>query len=107
LNDIITIKAKLKILTKEEGGKRKTGIASGYMPNHVFEFIEEKPLRTFIGQIVFEEKELIFPEDEKIVTVRFLKHGTIEKFISIGRKWWINEAYNKIGVAEILEVIPS
>ena len=102
-SDLITVKAKLKMKKTEDGG-RKTGFISGYRPNHVFEYKDGQLMQTYIGDIKFEGQDLIQPGEEKIVTVRFLLNQPIEKYMNVGRKWWIHEGPNVIGEAEIVEV---
>ncbi len=104
-SNIIEIKAKLTLYATQNGG-RKTGIKTGYRPNHVFEYKKNSTdfVKTYIGQIDF-EKEWILPSETEIVTVRFLKHQNISEMIQIGRIWWIHEGRNKFGEAEILELI--
>ena len=106
-SDIIEIKAKLTLYPTENDGRR-TGIKTGYRPNHVFEYKENSTefLNTYIGQIDF-EKELILPSETENVTVRFLKHGNINELLTIGRIWWIHEGHRKIGEAEIKEMIEN
>ncbi len=102
-DDLIVVKAKISMKTTEEGG-RQFGFKSGYRPNHVFEIPDNfKDLRTYIGDIQFNDQDLIKPGETKIVTVRFLKVPEIEKYIVVGQKWFINEALNTLGVGEILE----
>ncbi len=101
--DLIIVKAKITMKTTEEGG-RKSGFKSGYRPNHVFELPNDlRNLKTYIGDIQFEDQELIEPGETKIVTVRFLKVPEIEKYITEGRKWFINEASKTLGIGEILK----
>lgn len=101
---LIHVKTKLKMKSTDEGG-RKTGFLSGYRPNHVFEYNEIGTfVATFIGDIQFDEQEQIMPGEEKIVTVRFLFWLHVEKYLQIGRKWWIHEAGKCIGEAEMLEI---
>ena len=51
---LLTVKAKLKLKSTEEGG-RQTGFISGYRPNHVFEYKDNgQLLQTYIGDIIFE-----------------------------------------------------
>ncbi|WP_190313702.1 EF-Tu C-terminal domain-related protein [Sphingobacterium chuzhouense] len=103
-NDLIIVKAKVTMKTAEEGG-RKFGFKSGYRPNHVFELPEDlRNIETYIGDIQFDDQELIEPGETKIVTVRFLKVPKIETFIRVGQKWFINEAARTLGFAEILEI---
>ena len=102
-DDLIIVKAKIKMKTTEEGG-RQSGFKSGYRPNHVFELPDDiRNLKTYIGDIQFDDQELIQPGETKIVTVRFLKTPGIEKYIHVGQKWFINEAARTLGVGEILE----
>ena len=102
--DLIIVKAKITMKTTAEGG-RQNGFKSGYRPNHVFELPDDlQNLTTYIGDIQFEDQELIEPGETKIVTVRFLKMQQVEKYIKVGQKWFINEAAWTVGMGEILEV---
>ena len=50
-DDLIIVKAKIKMKTTEDGG-RLSGFKSGYRPNHVFELPDNlKYLRAFGGDI--------------------------------------------------------
>lgn len=55
-----------------------------------------------MGEIIFEEFEIIEPGEEKIVTVNFYVNQPIEEYLNIGQKWFIHEKPNQIGEAEIL-----
>lgn len=106
-DDIIIVKAKITMKTTKEGG-RKHGFLSGYRPNHVFELPDNLSyLRTFVGDILFDDQQLIEPGETKVVTVRFLKVSEVEKYINIGQKWFINEATRTLGFGEILEICTS
>jgi len=103
-NDIIYIKANLYLRTPEEGG-RTTPIKTNYRPNHVFEQVHDlKELKTYVGQIEFSEQEYIYPGETKIVRVKFLRFGNIEKYLVVGQKWFIYEVPRLIAEAEILGV---
>jgi translation elongation factor EF-Tu-like GTPase len=102
-NDLIIVKAKITMKTTDESG-RQTGFKSGYRPNHVFEFpVNSQILRTYIGDIQFDDQELIEPGETKVVIVRFLKTPQVEKYIKVGQKWFINEGAITLGFGEILE----
>jgi len=102
--DLIIVKAKIIMKATDNGG-RKSGFKSGYRPNHVFELPADlRNLKTYIGDIQFDDQELIEPGETKIVTVRFLKTPKIEKYINVGQKWLINEAARTLGFGEILEI---
>ncbi|OYU94428.1 MAG: hypothetical protein CFE21_15575 [Bacteroidetes bacterium B1(2017)] len=100
--ELLTVKAKLKLKTTEEGG-RQTGFISGYSPNHVFEYTDKgQLLQTFIGDIQFVGKPTIEPGEEREVIVRFIMNQPIEKYLNKGQIWWIHEGAKQIGQAEIL-----
>jgi hypothetical protein len=101
---LIIVKARLKMKTTEEGG-RKHGFISGYRPNHVFEYEDSGVLRTYIGDIIFDGKSTIEPGEETDVTVRFTSLSSIEKYLNIGRKWWIHEANRCLGEAEMIDIL--
>lgn len=102
-NNLIIVKAKITMMTTEEGG-RKSGFKTGYRPNHVFELPDDlKNIKTYVGDIQFDDHELIEPGETHIVIVRFLKNPGIEKYLHIGQKWFINEAARTLGFGEILE----
>jgi len=105
ITDLIIVKAKFALYSTDKGG-RKTPIISGYRPNHVFEYKENSNdfVTTYIGDVNFEGQEFLSPDETIITTVRFLRHGNIEKFLQKGRIWWIHEGKNKIGEAKIIEI---
>ncbi len=99
---LLTVKAKLKLKSTEEGG-RQTGFISGYRPNHVFEYNDKgQLLQTYIGDIIFEGTPTIEPGEEREITVRFLTNQPIERYLDKGRIWWIHEGSKQIGQAEII-----
>ena len=103
---MILVRARVKIFTESEGGSRQTGIATGYRPNHVFEYPQDGLWKTaFVGDLVLYDGDL-YPGLQKDILVRFIKGQPIEKYIHIGRKWQFYEGPNHlIGEAEILEII--
>lgn len=101
--DLVAVKAKLRLRTTDEGGRR-SGIKAGYRPNHVFEYDNKgNLLTTYIGEITF-DKEWIQLGDEEVVTVRFIRQRSIDKYLNVGQKWWIHEGPHLVGDAEIMEV---
>lgn len=105
-DELIYVRAKLALKSTLEGG-RETGFVSGYRPNHVFEYVNGKLLNTFIGDINFDHSDLFLPGETHEVLIRFLFHMPIEKYLNVGRKWWIHEGLKIIGEAEMLEIIPT
>src|SRR5947209_8039812 len=99
----IYIKAKLKLLPTSSDG-RLSAIRTGYRPNHVFEYVDGQILQTFIGEIQFDNSEVIEPGEEAIVLVRFLFVPELEKYLQVGRRWWIHEGGRRVGEAVINEI---
>ncbi len=99
----IFINARLKLFPTNDGG-RINGIRNYYRPNHVFEYIDGQVLRTFIGEIQFDNPDIIEPGEETYVRVRFLHIQELQKYLTVGRKWWIHEAGKRIGEAIITKV---
>jgi translation elongation factor EF-Tu-like GTPase len=102
MHDLIIVKARITMKTTDEGG-RKSGFTSGYRPNHVFEMPENfKDLVSFVGDIQFDDQDMINPGETKIVTVRFLNVPEVERYIQKGQRWFINEGARNVGVGEML-----
>ena len=97
----IIIKAKLKLKSTQENG-RKTPIKSGYSPNHVFEY-KNGILETFIGKIIFDDVNEIYPGEESIVAIEFLQNAPIERYLQKGQKWYIHEGLNQLGEAIMIQ----
>jgi len=101
--ELISVNALLKLKATENGGRR-TGILSGYRPDHVFEYdANGNMIEAFIGDIRWDDGLAIEPGEEKVVTVRFLPRLKIEQYLNIGRKWWIHEGARCLGEAELIE----
>jgi hypothetical protein len=102
-HQLISVKALIRLKATEDGGRR-TGILSGYRPNHVFEYNKDGNMfETYMGDIRWDDGLAIEPGEEKVVTVRFLLGWKIERYLNIGRKWWIHEGPFFVGEGEIIE----
>ena len=100
---LIQVIAKIRLKTAKEGG-RATGIKCGYRPNHVFEYKENgEMIEAFMGDIGFENKDILELGKEYEVKIRFPLVQRIERFMEKGRKWWIHEGPILIGEASIIE----
>lgn len=103
-NDLIIVKAKIYLKATKEGG-RTSGIKCGYRPNHTFEQPKDiRNIKTFIGDIQFDDQEFIEPGETKIVTVRSLKMPQVEKYIKVGQKWFIYEVPKLVAEGEIIQL---
>lgn len=102
---LIIVRARIRLRTHEEGG-RIGRIATGYRPNHVFELPPNAELvRSYIGDIQFDEPGFLEPGETRIVAVRFLRNYIPEEYIQVGKKWFINEGGRTVGDGEIIEIL--
>ena len=103
-NDLIIVKARIYLKTLEEGG-RTTGIKCGYRPNHAFDQPKDiRNIKTYIGDIQFQDQEFINPRETKTVTVRFLRNPMIGQYIKVGQKWFIYEIPRLVAEGEVIEL---
>lgn len=103
-DDLIIVKANIYLLTAEEGGRR-TGIKTGYRPNHVFKKPNDiKEIHAYIGDLQFDDQDSIQPGQTKTVIVRFLRNPIVEQYIKVGQKWFIYEVPRLVAEGEIIEV---
>lgn len=104
-HQLISVKALIRLKATEDGG-RLTGILSGYRPDHVFEYGENgNMIEAYMGDIRWNDGLAIGPGEEKVVTVRLSSSWKIERYLNIGRKWWIHEGPRCLGEAELIEFI--
>ncbi|UII26901.1 hypothetical protein LVD15_00245 [Fulvivirga maritima] len=100
---LIKVNAVFRLTPTKEGG-RKSGIISGYRPNHVFEYRENgEMVEAFMGDIQFDHPKVLEPGVAQMVVVRFLLAQRIERFLEPGREWFIHEAPTKVGTARIID----
>ena len=100
---LIHVKARIRFKTTAEGG-RTQGVVSGYRPNHVFEYNENGELKeAFMGDIQFEGIQILELGEQYEVNVRFPLVQRIERFMDVGRKWWLHEGGRQFGEGEIIE----
>ena len=104
MKDVINIKALLKLLTVDSGG-RTTPIVTGYRPNHVFEYTHGKIATTYIGEVYFDKVISIAPGEMAEVIVSFSDAGNIDTYLNVGRQWFIHEGSRLVGQAEIIELL--
>jgi len=104
-SDSINIKAELILYSTKNGG-RQNGIKTGYRPNHVFEYNNGINFKAaYMGKIVFEENYILELNESKIVKVEFVSGQNIDKYLEVGKTWWIHEGGRKVGEAEIMEIL--
>ena len=102
--NIITVRAKVRFKTYEEGGRNK-GILSRYRCDQVFEYDEDgKVYQAFMAEFSFEDFAELELGKTYEVNVRFPNAQRVERFMEKGRKWWIHEGSVLVGEGEMLEI---
>ena len=98
----LDIKAKVKLLSTEEGGRHTPIIGSvAFRPNHNFGNADNRIF--YIGQINFDKDDTIFPGEERIVEIVFLNVKGLNEILSTGTTWRIQEGPALIATGEVLE----
>ena len=100
----IDVEAEVTLLPSEESG-RKTGITSGYRPNHNFGSAENMDFR--IGQITVPQDRWIEPGKSKDVLIKFLMPEDQPISLMSGLTWRIQEGIRHVGNGKILKVIST
>lgn len=104
---VICVRAKIRFNPSTEGG-RSIGILSGYRPNHFFRLDEEDEREEcFMGEIKFNEPDVLELGKTYEVNVRFILSQRIEPYLKIGKKWLIKEGSVNVGNGEIIGFLPS
>ena len=60
-------------------------------------------MRSYSGDLQFNDQDIFQPGETKIVTVRFLRNPQVEKYICVGSKWLICEGHTIVAEGEIIE----
>lgn len=97
----IVVRASLRLLRTEDGGRR-SGVRSGYRPNHNFAGPDDREF--YIGQIEFDSDETIELGESREVLVRFISGPGLQERLQVGRNWRIQEGGRLVGEATVLEV---
>ena len=100
----IDVKAEITLLPSEESG-RKTGITSGYRPNHNFGSAENMDMR--MGQITVPQDQWIEPGKSKDVYIQFLMPDDQPINLVTGLTWRIQEGGRHVGNGKILLIIST
>jgi elongation factor Tu len=97
----ILVRAILRLLRREEGGRR-SGIRSGYRPNHNFGGPDDREF--YVGQVDFDGDDPIELGNSREVSVRFISGPGLRDKLQAGRTWRIQEGGRLVGEATVLEV---
>ncbi|WGO98159.1 hypothetical protein QFX18_19310 [Saccharophagus degradans] len=99
----LMVKAKVSLLCKKEGGRHTPIFGSvAFRPNH--NFGDAKNRNFHIGQINFEQNDIIHPGEQRIVQIRFLNVRGLKELLKVGLVWRIQEGPTLIGYGEVIDV---
>jgi len=98
----VRIRALISMLRTEDGGRR-TGIRSGYRPNHNFGSAEGRTF--YIGQIDFPGETLIEPGQAAEMVVTFIPGPGLQEALQLGRCWRIQEGPKLVATGKVTELL--
>ena len=99
----IKVKAKVRLLSTEEGGRHTPIVGSvPFRPNHNFGNSENRNF--YIGQINFDKSDIVKPGDERNVEIIFLNVRGLKEILNVGVSWRIQEGPTLIAMGEVLDV---
>jgi len=76
---------------------------TGYRPNHVFEYKDNgQMVEAMMGDIQFNNPKVLELGKKYELLVRFIAIQRLERFMDVGRNWWLHEGGRKVGEAKIL-----
>jgi len=102
-DELIIIKANIKFLKKEEGGRTEPIPGNfSYRPNH--NFGDSNNRLFYIGQINFDKNDLIKPGDIRIVEIIFFNVRGLNDLLHVGLSWRIQEGPVLVATGEVLEI---
>lgn len=73
-----------------------------YRPNH--NFGDENNRNYFIGFVDWDPPTPIEPGEEREVVVQFFPEPSLRPYLTLGRRWRIQEGASLVGSAELLDV---
>ena len=98
------IRAEIRLLTREEGGRRSPLIAgSRYRPNH--NFFGADDLDMSVGEIRIPDDRDIHGGETFEATIRLLYWPALDEIIRVGRTWRIQEGHQLVATGRILEIL--
>lgn len=98
-DSLIWVYARVEVLSTQDGG-RSGPFANRYRPNHNFGGPENRVF--YIGEIVLEEDEKIYPGETREILIRFINVQDLKEFLMVGRSWRIQEGGKLVANAEVI-----
>lgn len=94
-----TIRAKVRILSAKEGGKREWPVSKGYRP--IFRF-DQRDVLIDGGFDRLVDRSSLMPGEECEALIRFHAWEYVQEFVVVGTRFEFTEAYVPIGCGEVL-----
>jgi translation elongation factor EF-Tu-like GTPase len=99
----IHILAKFHLLLTRESSGRRTGITTGYRPNHNFGDASNNEMR--MGQIKIPDDRWIEPGETMMVNVNFIMPEGFVIDLQPGLSWRIQEGRRHVGNGKVIRLI--
>jgi len=98
----VKVRALISMLASDQGGRR-TGIRSGYRPNHNFGGTDGRTF--YIGQVEFASGELLNPGESREALIEFLRGPGLVEALRPGATWRIQEGPKLVATGSVIEVL--
>ncbi len=100
--ETILVKARVMFLSVNDGGK--TLLPCGvYRPNHNFGTLDNGEF--YIGQMVLPADSSLRQEQSYDADIVFIHDDGLDKLLTVGRQWFIQEGSRLVAKAELLAVL--
>jgi translation elongation factor EF-Tu-like GTPase len=98
----VKVRALISMLALDQGGRR-SGIRSGYRPNHNFGGAEGRSF--YIGQVDFGSGELLNPGESREAFIEFLRGPGLMQALRPGVTWRIQEGPKLVATGSVIEIL--
>ena len=101
-NDILRVRARIRLLPSEESG-RTLPVRAGYRPNH--NFFGPKNRNMTMGVIDLPDGFELHPGESVETIIKFSMWPGLDGQIYPGREWRIQEGPKFVGIGTVVEII--
>lgn len=103
IDDQVRVRATIRFLSTEEGGRSSPLGGGSYRPNHNFFGPDDRDM--CMGFIELPEGQQVAPGDTIQTEINLWIYPAVKSEISVGRQWRIQEGSRLVAVGTILEVL--
>jgi translation elongation factor EF-Tu-like GTPase len=102
LEPSVKVRALISMLATDQGGRR-TGITSGYRPNHNFGAADGRAF--YMGQVEFGSSESLSPGESREALIEFIRGPGLMEALLPGVTWRIQEGPKLVAIGSVIEIL--